>query len=265
MKAGIVQGLHALSTVARRDGVTVLLTSDEEIGSPTSGALIRELAATAGCALILEPAAGGALKVGRKGVSMYTVEIAGRAAHAGLEPEKGANALVELAHQVLAIAGVGDAAAGTTVTPTVAAAGTATNVVPAHARIDVDVRAASNTEQLRVDEALRALSPHVDGTRVAISGGPNRPPFERHAAAALYRRALRVAEAAGVALAGCVTVGGASDGNLTAAEGCPTLDGLGAVGDGAHAESEHVVVSQMAPRAALFGALVESLLEEGVR
>lgn len=265
MKAGIVQGFHALSTLASLDGVTVLLTSDEELGSPTSAALIRELACAAGCALVLEPSAGGALKVGRKGVSMYSIDIEGRAAHAGLEPEKGANALVELAHQVLAVATLGDGAAGTTVTPTVGTAGTATNVVPSHARIDVDVRAMTIAEQERVDTAINALTPKVDGTSVMVSGGPNRPPFERAAAEALYERALRVAERTGVPLPECVTVGGGSDGNFTAAEGCPTLDGLGAVGDGAHAESEHVIISEMAPRAALVAALVESLLHEGVR
>jgi glutamate carboxypeptidase len=265
MKAGIVQGFHALSTIDALEGVTVLLTSDEELGSPTSAALIRELARAAGCALVLEPSAGGALKVGRKGVSMYSVDVEGRAAHAGLEPEKGANALIELAHQVLAIATLGDDAAGTTVTPTVATAGTATNVVPSHARIDVDVRATTIAEQDRVDAAINALTPQVPGTSVMVSGGPNRPPFERAAAEALYERALRAAAETGLSMPECVTVGGGSDGNFTAAEGCPTLDGLGPVGDGAHADSEHVIVSEMAPRAALVAALVESLLREGVR
>jgi glutamate carboxypeptidase len=263
MKAGIVQGLHALSTLDSLDGVTILLTSDEEIGSPTSAELIRDLARSTVCALVLEPSAGGALKVGRKGVSMYTVDIEGRAAHAGLEPEKGANALVELAHQVLAIASLSDVEAGTTVTPTVAAAGTATNVVPSHARIDVDSRATTIAEQERVDVAMHKLTSRVRGARIVVSGGINRTPFERRAADALYERAVRVAADAGVALSGCVEVGGASDGNITAAEGCPTLDGLGAVGDGAHAESEYVVVSEMAPRASLVAALVESLLREG--
>jgi len=263
MKAGIVQGLHALSTLGDIDGVAFLFTSDEELGSPTSAPLIRELAASSASALVLEPAAGGALKTGRKGVSMYSIDIAGRAAHAGLEPHKGANALIELAHQVLAISALADAAAGTTVTPTVAHAGTATNVVPAAARIDVDVRIATLAEQERIAKTMRALTPHISGTALTVVGDENRPPLEPSSAAALFERASRIATTLGLGELQSVTVGGASDGNFTAAEGCPTLDGLGAVGDGAHAEGEYVVVSEMAPRAALLAGLVEELLREG--
>ncbi|TMK22640.1 MAG: M20 family metallopeptidase, partial [Actinobacteria bacterium] len=242
------------------DGVAFLFTSDEELGSPSSAPLIRELAASSGAALVLEPSAGGALKTGRKGVSMYAIEIAGRAAHAGLEPHQGANALIELAHQVLAIEALADPDAGTTVTPTVARAGTATNVVPASARIDVDVRVATLAEQDRIAKAMRALAPRVAGTSLTIDGDENRPPLEPASSAELFARAARLGAELGLGDLQGVTVGGASDGNFTAAEGCPTLDGLGAVGDGAHAESEYVVVSEMAPRVALLAALVDELL-----
>jgi len=265
MKAGIVQGLHAMSTLDDIDGVAFLFTSDEEIGSPSSVALIRELAASSDAALVLEPATNGALKTGRKGVSMYAIEIAGRAAHAGLEPHKGANALIELSHQVLAIEALADPDAGTSVTPTVARAGTATNVVPASARIDVDVRVATLAEQERIAKAMRALTPRVAGTMLTIEGDENRPPLEPAAAAALFARAARLGAELGLGDLQSVSVGGASDGNFTAAEGCPTLDGLGAVGDGAHAESEYIVVSEMAPRAALLAALIDELLHGDAR
>ena len=265
MKAGIVQGLHALSTLSDLDGVTILLTSDEEIGSPTSTTLIEELAATATAALILEPSAEGALKTGRKGVSIYSIEITGRAAHAGLEPEKGANALVELAHQVLALEALADPAAGTTVTPSIAHAGTVVNVVPATATIEVDVRVLTLAEQERVHRAVKSLASRVPGTAIRVAGEPNRPPLEETQSAELFARAAKIAAELGVEPLRGVTVGGASDGNLTAARGCPTLDGLGAVGAGAHAEGEYVDIAEMAPRASIVAALVEELLQETLR
>jgi len=260
MKSGIVQGMHAMATLSSLDGITILLTSDEELGSPTSAPLIRELASSVEATLVLEPSAGGALKTGRKGVSQYEVHIEGRAAHAGLDPEKGANALIELAHQVLQIEALADPAEGTTVTPTVARAGTAINVIPASATIAVDVRIATIAEQQRVAGAMRALKPSIPGTSLRIDADENRPPLEEAASAHLFARAQRIAAGLGLGELRGVTVGGASDGNLTAAAGCPTLDGLGAVGDGAHAEGEHVVVSEMAPRAALVAALLDELL-----
>jgi glutamate carboxypeptidase len=263
MKSGIVQGMHALATLSSLDGVALLLTSDEELGSPTSAELIRELAMEADAALILEPSAQGALKTGRKGVSVYSIEITGRAAHAGLEPEKGANALIELAHQVLAISSLADPSKGTSVTPTVAQAGTAINVVPASARIDVDVRVLSIAEQDRIAKAMRELPPRTPGITLTIDADENRPPMEPSSATDLFARAQRLASGLGLPPIEGVTVGGASDGNITAAAGCPTLDGLGAAGDGAHAENEHVVLSEMAPRAALLAVLVEELLSEG--
>ena len=265
MKAGVVQALFALAALDDRDGVTLLLTADEELGSPTSRELIEATVAGARAALILEPGAGagGALKTARKGVSNYEVVVHGRAAHAGLEPEKGLNASVELAHQVLALGGIARPEAGTTVTPTVLQGGTATNVVPARASVKVDVRALSIAEQTRVDGDIRALAPALAGARLEILGGPNRPPLEASASAALFAIAQECAAAVGVSALDGVEVGGGSDGNFTAALGVPTLDGLGAVGDGAHAEGEYVLVATMPGRAALLTALIRELLLRG--
>ena len=260
MKAGIVQLLHALARVEDRDGVTVLLTADEELGSPTSRALIEDTARGALAALILEPSAGGSLKTARKGVSNYEVVARGRAAHAGLEPEKGANAAVEIAHVVVGLAALAVPDLGTTVTPTVLQGGTATNVVPAEASVQVDVRAATAAEQERVDAALHRLQASVAGVTLEVRGGPNRPPLPTTSSAPLFARARRLAAGLGLAPLDAVEVGGGSDGNFTAAIGVPTLDGLGAVGGGAHAEGEHVVLAAMPERVALLAGLVTDLL-----
>jgi glutamate carboxypeptidase len=260
MKAGIVQMFHALAALAPLDGVSCLLTADEELGSQTSRHVIEDTARGARAALILEPSAGGHLKIARKGTSMYDLRVTGRAAHAGLEPEKGANATIELAHQVLAVAALGRPDLGTTVTPTVAGAGTTTNTVPAAATLSIDVRASLVDEQERVDAALRQLRSVVDGTSLQLDGGPNRPPFQASQSADLLRRAQGAASRLGLPPPGGVAVGGGSDGNFTAAIGVPTLDGLGAVGDGAHAEGEYAVVGAMPERAALLAALVADLL-----
>ena len=259
MKAGLVQGLYALAQLDDLGGVALLVTSDEEIGSPSSRALVEETSYGARAALVLEPSADGALKTARKGVSNYRVAVTGRAAHAGLEPERGVNAAIEVAHQVLALAALADPALGTTVTPTVLAAGTATNVVPAAAYVDVNVRAVEPAEQERVDSAMRRLAPVIDGATMHVIGGPNRPPMPASASATLLELAQRAAAELGLSKLRSVGVGGGSDGNFTAGIGVPTLDGLGAVGDGAHAEGEHVVISAMAPRAALVAALVAEL------
>lgn len=260
MKAGVVQLLHGLSTLDDLDGVAVLLTTDEETGSATSRALIEQTAAGARAALVCEGAGnGGALKTQRKGVSMYELSIRGRAAHAGVEPEKGVNASVELAHQVLAVAGLGDPRSGTTVTPTAVSAGSAGNTVPAEARLHVDVRAATGAEQQRVDTALRGLRPVLPEAELSWSGGPNRPPLERRLAAELYSEAVRIAVDLGIGDVPQVAVGGGSDGNFTAGIGVPTLDGLGPVGGGAHAEGEHVVIAELPRRAALLAELVTQL------
>ncbi|WP_371783630.1 M20/M25/M40 family metallo-hydrolase [Streptosporangium subroseum] len=354
MKAGLVQTFHALAALPSLDGVCVLVTGDEEVGSPSSRTLIEETARKCAAAFVLEAGAdGGALKTSRKGISIYELAVHGRASHAGLDPEKGANAGIELAHQILAIAGIADRVNGdlpgmttseaspvagaretgaretraheagaqeagtretgaretrareagaretrtreagaretrtreagareagareaeargtgtspgslgaTTVTPTALFGGTTVNTVPALARVSVDVRVPTLAAQERVDELIRALSPRLAGTRLEVSGGPNRPPLEEASSAALFAVAQRIAADLGLAPLTGVGVGGASDGNYTAGVGCPTLDGLGAVGGGAHADSEHVVVSEMPGRTALLTGLVQAVL-----
>jgi glutamate carboxypeptidase len=258
MKAGVVQAFAALAGLDA-DGVAVLLTTDEEIGSHASGPLIEQVATGAGAALVAEPSAAGALKAERKGIGLYRVDVHGRAAHAGLDPERGINALLEAARLALAIAGLADPAAGTTVTPSRLRAGTTVNTVPAGATLEVDVRVATAAEQDRVDAAFRALTPLAAGARIEVTGGPNRPPLPAEASRDLVALAARLAADAGLDLPPAVAVGGGSDGNLTAALGVPTLDGLGAVGGNAHAEGEWVQVPSMAPRARLLRALVEHL------
>lgn len=262
MKAGLVQGLHALAELDDLDGVVMLMTTDEEIGSPSSRALIEDTARGLDATLVLEPSAAGALKTGRKGVSNYVLHVTGRASHAGLEPEKGVNALVELAQQVLAVCDLARPEVGTTVTPTVATAGTGGNVVPAAASVTIDVRAESDTEQQRVDEALRGLTPVLAEAGLRLDGDINRPALDTSSSAQLFARAQGLAEALQLNPLEGRSVGGGSDGNFTAGLGVPTLDGLGAVGDGAHAEGEHVVVDAMAERAALVAALVADLVAE---
>ncbi|HYJ49790.1 MAG TPA: M20 family metallopeptidase [Microbacterium sp.] len=262
MKAGLVIAFHAAAGLS---GVTLLITGDEEIGSPSSRGLIEEEARRAEAALVLEASAdGGALKIERKGTSWYRLEITGRAAHAGLEPERGINATVELAHQVLALGGLGDRALGTTVTPTVAHSGTSANTVPASAAVTIDVRAGTVAEQQRVDTAIRALRPVLPGASLAVAGAINRPPLESSAAADLFERARAVAQRLGHPVPGSAAVGGGSDGNFTAGVGTPTLDGLGAVGGGAHADDEHVLVDTLPERTLLVRGLLEDLLGVGV-
>ncbi len=260
MKAGIVTAIHAVESLADRSGVELLVTCDEEVGSLTSRQLIEERAAACGRVLVLEPAGdGGALKVGRKGVGMFSVDITGRAAHAGLEPEKGVNAIVEAAHQVLAITAIARPEVGTTVTPTVAHAGTAENVVPATAVIRVDVRVTSLDEAQRVDKEFGSLTPVDRRATMSVSGGLNRPPMPVEASAELFAAAQEAAETIGIGVVEGVSVGGGSDGNFTAALGIPTLDGLGVVGGGAHADHEWVDISSLPERAALLAALIKSL------
>jgi glutamate carboxypeptidase len=261
MKAGLVLGLHAVAELTDRSGVTMLVTGDEEIGSPSSRALIEAEAAGCAAALVLEAAAdGGALKTERKGVSLYQVQAYGKAAHAGLEPERGVNATLELAHQALAVAAIGDAGRGTTVTPTLMSAGTTSNTVPAAGQFAVDVRVRDRAEQDRVDAAMRALRPVLDGARLEVTGGPNRLPLDAAASAALFARAATLAVGLGLPPLTCAAVGGGSDGNLTAGVGTPTLDGLGAVGGGAHADDEHVLIAELPRRAALLAALIAGLI-----
>ncbi len=255
MLGGIVQAVHGVASVHDWSSVEILMSADEEIGSRCSRALIEERALACGAVLVLEGAAdGGAIKIGRKGCGTFQIAIKGRASHAGLEPEAGVNALIEASHQVIDIAGLGRPDMGTTVTPTVATAGTTDNVVPAEATVVVDVRIESADERERVEAAFAALAPHLAEAAITVTGGVNRPPMPESASAELFAIARDV-------LPGIQgkSVGGGSDGNFTAAIGVPTLDGLGAVGGGAHADHEYLVVDAMAERAQLVAGLVETL------
>ncbi|AGM05657.1 M20 family metallopeptidase [Amycolatopsis keratiniphila] len=255
MLGGLVQAIHGLAALDDLSGVEILVTADEETGSHESRALIEDRARACGAVLVFEGAAdGGGLKIGRKGCGTFEVVITGRASHAGLEPESGVNALTEAAHQVLAIAALDRPGSGTSVTPTVASAGTASNVVPASATVVVDVRVESAEEKARVEAGFAALAPRLEGAEVEVRGGIHRPPMPESAAADLFAVAERLLP--GVA---GVAVGGGSDGNLTAAIGVPTLDGLGAVGGGAHADHEYLLVESMVERAGLVTGLVKAI------
>lgn len=261
MKAGVVQSLYGLSRLDSLDGVCLLLTSDEELGSPTSRQLVQDAVRGARAALVTEPAApNGALKTGRKGVSMYEVRLRGIAAHAS-DPARGANASIELARLLLQVEQLTDLDRGTTVTPTLVSGGVSQNTIPDRAWFYSDCRVVDLEEQERVDRAMRALTTSDPRVEIEVSGGPNRPPFPVGAGEALHRRAARLAEEMGLARLEGVHVAGGSDGNFTAAMGVPTLDGLGAVGDLAHGEGEYIEVGAMAERAALLASLVEDLLE----
>ncbi|GAA0442193.1 glutamate carboxypeptidase [Acrocarpospora corrugata] len=268
MKAGLVQIFHALAALPSPEGVAVLVVGDEELGSPTSQPLIEDTARGLAATFVTEAGGeNGALKVARKGISRYELVVHGRAAHAGLEPEKGVNAGVELAHQILAITEIASAVESSSeagllsVTPTLAAAGTSTNTIPAVARVAVDVRVPDVASQRRVDELMRALTPKIPGTRLEVVGGPNRPPFDQAASMDLFALAVRLADELGLPPLAGISVGGGSDGNFTASVGCPTLDGLGAVGGGAHAADEHVLVDRLPERVRLLTALIESVRE----
>jgi len=260
MKAGIVQAIYAVASLEDSSHVEILLSADEEIGSRASRALIEERAIACGSVLVLEPSAdGGALKIGRKGTGTITLSIEGRASHAGLEPEKGINSLVELATLIPQIVAIADESMGTTVTPTLASAGTADNVVPALTTCAVDVRVAVPQEKPRVEAAFAALRLQHPEARLVVSGQIGRPPMHESAAAGLFPIAVAVANRIGINTLQGVVVGGGSDGNFTAAVGVETLDGLGAVGGGAHGDAEHVVVATMPQRAALLVGLCQEL------
>lgn len=258
MKAGIVQGFAALSEVGLH-GVTLVLTGDEETGSLTSRGLIENVARSVEAVLVLEPAAGEALKTARKGVATYAIEVVGRAAHAGLDPENGVNATLAMAEAATAAAALSDRARGTTVTPTVASAGSATNVVPSRALVHIDVRAWTTTELERVDAGLRSLRPAVPGAQLAVERRYARPPLEEHHTRELFGLAQRVSVRLGLGDLNGVGVGGGSDGMLAAGVGAQTLDGLGAVGVGVHADDERVYIPALAPRTALVAALIEAV------
>jgi glutamate carboxypeptidase len=262
MKAGMVLLYFALEQlrahdVSPRRRLRVLFTADEETGSKTSRDLIEQTAGGARIAYVLEsPLPGGTLKTARKGTGDYELRIEGRAAHAGVEPQKGINAIQELAHQTLALHALNNFEVGTTVNVGVVRGGTRPNVVPALAEARIDVRVSTLSEATRLDRAIRGLTAVVPGAQLSIEGGLNRPPMERSPAMAeLFACAQRIAADMGVELDEGST-GGGSDGNFTAAMGVPTLDGLGAEGEGAHAAHEHVLTDSLPRRAALLAGLL---------
>ncbi|MGD9901993.1 MAG: M20 family metallopeptidase [Vicinamibacterales bacterium] len=266
MKAGVAMGLLATRAVFETappasGAVALLATSDEETGSRTSRGLIEAEARASDAVLVLEPAlAGGALKTSRKGIGQFHLHVTGVAAHAGVDPAKGVSAIRELARQILDLERLHDLTRGVSVNPGVVSGGTRPNVVAEEAHAVVDVRAPSLADAAEIDAAFRQLRPHLDGTRLVVTGGFERPPMERSAGvAALYEVAQAAAAELGQSVAEGGT-GGGSDGNFTAALGIPTLDGLGAVGDGAHALHEHVEIDRLLPRTALLATLIRRLL-----
>jgi glutamate carboxypeptidase len=264
MKSGIVIMLYALRALRELRGgvprpVSVLLVTDEEIGSNSSRPITESLAKQSAAVLVCEPAQGrdGALKTARKGVGEYTVKVTGRAAHSGLDFEKGASAILELARQLGVIEKFTDLARGITVNPGVIRGGTRSNVIAAEAVAEVDARVTRLADAAELDARFRALKPFNPACKVEVTGGFNRPPLERtDAVARLYELARGIAEELGWKL-GEAAVGGGSDGNFTAALGIPTLDGLGGVGEGAHAQNESVIIEELPRRAALLAGLIE--------
>lgn len=262
MKGGIailLGALHGLRRMGLRPPhrIRMLFTSDEETGSETSRVLIEEEARRSHLVLCLEPALpDGSLKTFRKGVADFTVIAYGRSAHAGADPHRGINAIEELAYQIMRLRQLADPRRGTTVTVGMIRGGTRPNVVPEQAEMIVDVRVSTRTEMSRIEAAFRNLRPILEGARLEVRGGFNRPPMERNAQMiATFERARAIAATLGLALTEGGT-GGGSDANFTAALGIPTLDGLGAVGNGAHALDEHVRIDSLPLRAALVAALL---------
>jgi glutamate carboxypeptidase len=258
MKAGFLQALYAMQHLDLTK-VALIATTDEETGSATSRELIENISKKAKAVLVLESAIDGKVKIGRKGTSMYKITIHGRAAHAGLEPEKGINATVEIASIVNTLMTLGNKEFGTTVVPTVMNSGTTTNTVPALATLDIDCRSFKLSEMQRVQEAIKSLTPIHPEARIEVTGGINRPPLETSATQSLYEKCEAVAEKLGMGRLGSASVGGASDGNFAGIH-TQVLDGLGAVGDGAHASHEHILASHLEPRANLLAALVKEIL-----
>jgi glutamate carboxypeptidase len=260
MKAGFVQALYAVSQVSdAQENVALVATTDEETGSATSKELIERLAKTAQAVLVFEAALDRKVKTGRKGTAMYQVVVTGKASHAGLEPEKGINATTELAKLVMQISTLENPEFGTTAVPTVMQSGTTTNTVPALAKLDIDVRSFTIAELNRIDKSIRALSSDV--AKVEATGGINRPPLETSSSMELYEKLEKVAKDLGLAPIGHASVGGASDGNLAAAAGAKVLDGLGAIGMGAHAPSESIKISTIDERIKLTTAFINELLK----
>jgi glutamate carboxypeptidase len=257
-----LESLRALArhNLAPRRSVVLVLTCDEETGSDTGRALIEEEAAHARCALVLEPSAsGGRVKTARKGTGIFTLEVHGRAAHAGLEPEKGASAILELARQIERLHSLNDTARGTTVNVGVIRGGTRSNVVAAEAHAEIDVRFSTQDEARRLDALIAGARPFDERVQLFVRGGINRPPLERTGGVvALYEQARHIAALLDFEL-GEASVGGASDGNFIAAKNVAVLDGLGISGDGAHATHEHIIASDITTRCALVAGLIATL------
>ncbi len=260
MKAGFIQALYSLVGIEHLENqVALVATTDEETGSATSKDLIARLAKAADAILVFEASLDGKVKTGRKGTAMYQIKVTGLASHAGLEPEKGINATTEIAKLVLQIASLENQKFGTTAVPTVLHSGTTTNTVPAFATLDVDVRSFTKSELERIDNAIRTLKSDV--AKVEVTGGINRPPLEESSTSELHAKFEKVAASLGFPEIGKASVGGASDGNLAAAAGAKVLDGLGAVGHGAHAPTEFINVSYLEPRIKLTNAFIVELLK----
>lgn len=262
MKAGVAMALTAIEMLAEAEllerEIVVLLNSEEEIGSPVSRLITERLAKDCSRVLVLEPAQGLACKTARKGTGNWRIDIEGVAAHAGVDFEKGASALRELGRVIEKVSGWTELECGLTVSVGLAGGGTKTNVIPARAWAEVDVRIARKTDGPRIERKFASLKAADRRCSIVATGGINRPPMERsRGTVELYRRARALAAELGLALEEAST-GGASDGNFTAALGVPTLDGLGAVGEGAHAAHESVLIEHLAPRTALLAGLLGS-------
>jgi len=266
MKSGIALMLHAIEALQAWHGelpraVTVFLVSDEEVGSRSSRKVTEALAKDSAGVLVLEPAAGlrGAVKTARKGVGEYTLRVKGVAAHAGLDPGKGHSAILELARQIAVIAKLNNLRQGLSVNPGVIRGGTRTNVVAAEASAALDVRIKSARQAAGIDRKLRSLKPFDKRCKIEVTGSINRLPMERTpGVAALYEKARGIAQQVGWTLDEAA-VGGGSDGNFTAGMGIPTLDGMGGVGEGAHAVHEYIVISELPRRALLLAGMIESV------
>ena len=259
MKVGFIQALYALKNI--EGSVALIATTDEEIGSQTTRELIKEVSKGATAVLVLEASLDGKVKTGRKGTAMYVVKAIGLAAHAGLDPEKGINATVEIAAQILKLKALENPEHGTTVVPTLLKGGTTSNTVPAEATIEIDARSFNQKDLERVDQAIKSLTAETPGAKIEVIGGLNRPVLEPTACKELYEIAELVAKEIGIAPLGSAQVGGASDGNFAAAAGARVLDGLGAVGGGAHAANEWASISAMEERTTFLNAFIKELLK----
>ncbi len=263
MKAGFLQALYAVKEIPNAsDSVALIATTDEELGSQSSKELIKRLSSKASAVLVLEASLNGKAKVGRKGTSMYRISVHGRASHAGLEPEKGINATVLIAELIPQILALGNTEHGTTVVPTTLQSGTTTNTVPEIAILDIDIRSFAQSELARVDAAIKSLKLSNPEAKIEVTGGINRPPLEVSTTKELYEKLELVAKAIGMSPIGSASVGGASDGNFAAAAGAKVLDGLGAVGDGAHAPHEQVLLSSIPVRVSLLTAFIKELIND---